>query len=57
MQPKMTPRYAAGMALRFLLVLLLTFSVNQVWTMVMGYQDGSGVAYATESQEGDGKAS
>ncbi|MGN1360786.1 MAG: Ig-like domain-containing protein [Eggerthellaceae bacterium] len=57
MQRKMTPRYAAGMALRFLLVLLLTFSVNQVWTTVMGHQDGSGVAYATESQDSGEKAS
>lgn len=57
MQPKMTPRYAVGMARRFLLVLLLTFSVNQVWTTVMGHRDGGGVAYATESQDGGEKAS
>lgn len=52
MQPKMTPRYAAGIALRFLLILLLTFSVSHVWTVAMG-QQGGGVAFATESQEAD----
>ncbi|MDO4502934.1 MAG: Ig-like domain-containing protein [Coriobacteriia bacterium] len=59
MQPKMTPRYAAGMALRFVLIMLLTFSVNHVWTTVIGSWDGSNQAYAAgeqkDGEEGDEK--